>query len=289
MFKIEYEERGVKRQPIITQDCKDVVQILINIANDEAAEREAYEWCCNAHWGDNFVNQKYKFTIQCIYDEKHILKPDTPGGKLNKNNNPFMNEENLQKIADIISSKTGYANEFIGYDNDSLTWDFSYGVSYMKNNQGKGLYFALNDDTGKELTDILDTDVHRFIERVISAFKTYAKPEKLKSNNKMQHSLRNEVIIQKLKYAAIANKEEHFRVYSDGCWWIDIERYPNGLIRFWVGFEDKRNGNSNQSLCTIYKQNGITRYSCEIKLKQSVEKKIISMFNELNKNHLIRE
>lgn len=248
MFKIEYEENGIQRQPIISQDCKDVVQILINIANEEAAEREAYEWCCNAHWGDNFVNQKYKFSIQCVYDEKHVLKPGTPSNKLNKYKNPFMDRVKLQKIADVITKRTGCANEFIGLDNDSLTWDFAYGVSYMKNNNGKGLYFALNDDKGKELTDILDTDANRFVERVVNAFNTYIKSESMKSiNNKSQKSMRNEIIIQEIKNATIAKKEVHFRIYNDGCWWVDIERHPYGQIRFWVGFEDKRGGRCKAS------------------------------------------
>lgn len=291
MFKIEYEEYGVRRQPIITQDCKDVVQILINIANDEKVEKEAYDWCCNAHWGDNFVNQKYKFSIKCIYDEKHVLKPGTEGSKLNRSSNPFMDEVKLQKIADVISKRTGYANEFIGIDNDSLTWDFAYGVSYMKNNNGKGLYFALNDDIGKELTDILDTDAHRFVDRVVNAFKVYIKSEKMKSiNNKEKKSMRNDDIVKAMIDAEAYKKEAHFRIYDDGCWWVDIERHIYGQIRIWVGFEDKRNRECRTSLVSLAWLNATELRYCTdgIQIKQAVWDKIQSTAKALIKHGILK-
>ena len=68
MFRIEYIEHGVKRQPIFSNDIKNIGQILINIANDEEAENEAMDWCSKASFGQKFTNQKYKFSIYCVRD-----------------------------------------------------------------------------------------------------------------------------------------------------------------------------------------------------------------------------
>lgn len=290
MFKIEYEENGRVRHPIFSNDIKDVGQILINIANDERVENEAMYWCGNASFGDKFRNTEYRFKITCVYDEKHVFKPGTPEFKPNRNSNPFKDEVKLQKVADVITKRTGYANEFIGSDNDSLTWDFAYGVSYMKNNNGRGLYFALNDDTGKELTDILDTDVNRFIERVVNAFKVYTKSEKMKSiSNREKKSMRNDNIVKAMIDAEAYKKEVHFRIYDDGCWWVDIERHPYGQIRFWVGFEDKRNGSCRSSIVSLAWLNATElRYSTDgIQIKDAVWQKIQSTAKALIKHRLL--
>lgn len=301
MFKIEYEENGRIQRPIFSQDIRDVGQILINIANDEQAENEAMQWCSNASFGDNFVNQKYKFSIQCVYDEKHTFRPGTAEFKPNRSNNPFKDEVKLQKLADVISKRTGYANAFIGYDNDSLTWDFAYGVSYMKNNNGKGLYFVLNDDSGKELTDILDTDANRFVERVIEAFRVYTKSAVRQPNNSSSLSIKNgktvrfrttvenKDIIAAVKNAEANKSEWHGRIYDDGCWWIDLERHLYGQIRFWVGFEDKRNGNCRSSIVSLRRiSNTELDYNTDgIKIKKVVWSKIESTAKALEKHRLI--
>lgn len=291
MFRIDYEEYGRMMQPIFSSDIRDVGQILINIANDEKTENEAMQWCSNAHWGDNFVNQKYKFSIKCVYDEKHVLKPGTAGSKLNRSTNPFMDEVKLQKIADIISNRTGCDNEFIGYYNDSLTWDFAYGVSYMKNNNGNGLYFALNDDSGKELTYILDTDANKFVDRVVNAFRVFAKSEKMKSiNSREKKSMRNDNIVKAMIDAEAYKKEVHFRIYDDGCWWVDLERHPYGQIRFWVGFEDKRNGRCKSSIVSIARLNATELRYCTdgIQIKQAVWDKIQSTAKALIKAKILK-
>ena len=287
MFKIEYLEYG-KTQGITTNDIKDVGQILINIVNDERTEHEAMLWCANAHWGDTFVNQKYKFSIQCVYDEKHVLKPGTPGSRLNASDNIFMNEVNLQKIADAITKATGVKNEYVGYDNESLTWDFACGLSYMKNNMGKGLYFALNESDGKEICTVSDTDTKEFIRKVVTVIKRIQKSRNsCVISNK---TLRNEDILKGVKSAIASKSEWHCRIYDDGCWWIDIERHPYGHIRFWVGFEDKRNGKCKSSIVTISKlnNNGDLRYNTDgIMLKQSVWNKIQSVVKMLLKEKII--
>ena len=87
MFIIEYEQYGFP-QRIISQDVKDVRDIIVGIANDINTEDEAYKWVCNAHFGDNFVNQKYKFVIRCVYNENSVY---LPGDSRNKQPDIFMN------------------------------------------------------------------------------------------------------------------------------------------------------------------------------------------------------
>lgn len=304
MFRIDYEIKGQLQQPIFSSDIKDVGQILINIANDEQAENEAMEWCGQANWGDNFVNQKYRFSIKCVYDEKHVLKPGTPGSKLNRSSNKFMDEEFLQKIANVISKKTGCSNNYAGCDNDSLTWDFDCGLSYMKNNNGNGMYFAIVSKYGKEIETILDTDVDRFIERVVKGLKNYIKLLKridrensltikttVKNGVKVKFAtaVENRDIVAAIKNA-VANKSEwHGRIYDDGCWWIDIERHPYGRIRFWVGFEDKRNGKCRASLISVYKASDteLGHRTDGIIVKKAVLNKLYSTVKALDKHRLI--
>ena len=208
MFKIEYEENGIQRQPIYSSDIRDVGQILINIANDERVENEAMQWCGQANWGDNFVNQKYRFSIQCVYDEKHVLKPGTPVSKLYSN----------AKTASVSGNKSLHYST----TNKAIVLNVMKAINYSK-----------------------------------------------KTN---------------------MNKEYHLRIYDDGCWWIDLERFPSGQIRFWVGFEDKRSGNCRQSLATVFrrlKSNELYYEVDGIRLKKSVESKLLSTAVALEKAGLM--
>ena len=301
MFIIEYEKYG-HNQKLISTDVKDVSDIIAGIANNIKTEVEAYNWVCNAHFGDNFVNQKYKFAIKCVYDENNIYPPNDIR---NKQPDFFRDKRKLQVVADEITRQTGIDNEFIGEDNDSLTWDFATGVSYMKNNGGKGLYFALNDDNGVEICDIVETDVKEFIRKTVTVIKrremsknkaiitkgnipdnrnTSTAKKEIAKKVRIMH---NKDIITEIKKAITDRKEWHARIYEDGCWWIDLERHPYGQIRFWVGFEDKRSGNCNGSIYSIYRYEGNLRYSCEFRVKKVITDKIESVFKLLEKEKII--
>lgn len=83
---------------------------------------------------------------------------------------PYESHLKLDKIAGWISELTGTKYDFAGEDNGSLTLDFNIGISYLKNKEGKGLYFALNTDTGKEVAtvdlDDCNGSVNTFVTRV---------------------------------------------------------------------------------------------------------------------------
>lgn len=85
-------------------------------------------------------------------------------------NFPYESHSKLDKIAGWISGLTGVKYDFVGEDNGSLTLDFNIGISYLKNKEGKGLYFALNTNTGKEIAtvdlDKCNRDVNAFVTRV---------------------------------------------------------------------------------------------------------------------------
>lgn len=188
MFRIDYETNGIVRNPIFSQDIKDVGQILINIANDEKTENEAMQWCGNANFGDKFVNKKYKFSIQCVFDTKHVLTPNNTNKKHNK-------------------------------------------------------YITSNKEIISKLKNAID-------------------------------------------YAKLHNMQQpyHLRIYDDGCWYIDLERLIYGTIRIWVGYEDKRSGRCNCSLCTVYDDE---RYAAEFNLKEPVKKKILSIWKELKNQGIL--
>lgn len=84
---------------------------------------------------------------------------------------PYESHLKLDKIAGWISGLTGIKYDFAGEDNGSLTLDFNVGISYLKNKEGKGLYFALNTNSGKEIATVdlneCNGDVNTFVTRVV--------------------------------------------------------------------------------------------------------------------------
>ena len=97
-------------------------------------------------------------------------------------------------------------------------------------------------------------------------------------------------VVANIKRAKSMNSEWHGHIYNDGCWWADVERHPYGQIRFWVGFEDKRNGNSRASLVTLayLNNNGDLRYCTDgIQLKPVVWRKIQSTAKALIKEGIL--
>lgn len=289
MFIIEYEKYGYN-QKLISTDVKDVRDIIVGIANDKRTEDEAYNWVCNAHFGDNFVNQKYKFMIKCVYDQERVYAPND---SRNKQPDIFIDKRKLQVIANEITRQTGIENEFIGEDNDSLTWDFATGVSYMKNKGGKGLYFALNDDNGVEICEVIETDVKEFIRKTVTVIKRREMSGGLnKSIKKVNKSkgfiMRNSEIVGEIVKTRKNKQAWRARIYDDKCWFIDMETNDIGNIRFWVGFEDKRSGVFNQSMFIIYRYNNELVYSCEFKVKEVVINKVKSVYTSLEKANLVR-
>ena len=242
------------------------------------------------------TNRKYYFSyynddLHCDWefssvDIKEFTKTITEEISKIKKEYKFENKKLLQAIADRITQETGVENKFIGYDNDSLTWDFGYGVSYMKNTQGKKLFFALNESDGREIQTISDTDEVQFILRVVGAIKKVLKQPN--GTDRTSRVVPNKEIIYTIKNAISAKQEFHGRIYNDGCWWIDIERHPYGQIRFWVGFEDKRDGNCRSSICSIYRRdNEIITATDGIVLKKSVKDKLISTYKALEKEKIL--
>lgn len=194
MFRILYDN-GKCVEKAITNDAKDLVQILIGLVNDENIEKNAYEWCGNASWGDTYTNLDGRLEIKCVYDENNVYHPSD-----------------------------------------------------------------------------------------------------LKHNTSAKCSARNEEIIRKLRSAADLAKrrpelgEYHLRFYDDGTWYLELERFKNGLIRFWVGFEYK-DGRCKSSLVTVYrdiKSNNLKWAVDGIKIKQKVLDKLLSVAVALEKACMIK-
>lgn len=301
MFIVAYEQYGSKHKTT-TQDIRDLVDIMIGVVNNEKIENDVYNWASNATFGDTYLNQVHRFAIKCVYNTTSVYRP---GDDRNKNPNIFKDQKILQRIANEITKQTGVENEFIGEDNDSLTWDFDTGISYMKNKAGNGLYFALNDDNGKEICEVMDNNTDEFIRKTVTVIKRREKSnvnrqlngssKVIKSNLSIKQTgnvvyvtaTPNKEIIAAIKNAASAKLEWHGRIYDDGCWWIDIEISQYGNIRFWVGYEDKRSGQSNGSLYNMHRLDGELRHSCEFKVKRKVVDKLTSIYQALERAELV--
>ncbi len=113
---------------------------------------------------------------------------------------------------------------------------------------------------------------------------------KLAKTSESKNFTKTKDVVNMIKKTNESKTEWHGRIYDDGCWWADIERHPYGQIRFWVGFEDKRNGNSKASIVTLaYLNNqGELRYCTDgIQIKQVVWNKIQSVAKALIKENLL--
>lgn len=114
---------------------------------------------------------------------------------------------------------------------------------------------------------------------------------KLTKTSENKNFTKTKDVISMIKKANESKSEWHGRIYDDGCWWVDIERHPYGQIRFWVGFEDKRSGNSKASLVTLAYLNdqGELRYCTDgIQIKQVVWSKIQTVAKALIKEGYIQ-
>lgn len=275
MFRLTYRDPHDRDHSKVEyfDDIKDLGQALINIVDNEREEQSAMDWCGRAHWGDKVVRQQFGYKIECFNEEK--LKAD------------------IQAVANEISKRCGVANSFVGWDNDSLTWDFNVDLTYMKFHDNYGYYMTINlydiNGTPKNVWEFTSKQKEQFIKECIKALTKYGNNNaKNISTNK---TLTAKEVVNAIKKAEADGKEWHGRIYEDNCWWADVERHPYGQIRFWVGFEDKRSGKSRASIVTLayLNNNGDLRYCTdEIQIKQVVWNKIQSTAKALIKAGILK-
>lgn len=187
----------------------------------------------------------------------------------------------LERIAEEIEKRTGIGWNYIGEDNNSLTIDFGYNISYMKNLGGKGLQFTLDLGDDKGVKVIVENDERLFVNKVVSEIKKVT-CKNSKDNTKFTNTTPNKEVVNKVSELIKNKKSGTIRLYEDNCWWADVEYFENGKCRFWVGFEDKRTGNTGGSLFTISDLLN-KRYSCEFKVKENVKNKVFSVCTALYK------
>lgn len=80
--------------------------------------------------------------------------------------NQLLTKKFMNEIADAITKNTGIKNSFAMKDGSTLVYDFDLGNSYMTNNGGNSLYFALTDENGSTYSEICSADVRQFIQQV---------------------------------------------------------------------------------------------------------------------------
>ena len=237
-------------------------------------------YMCHSNYDEMYKPYKSKDAKEFIVEAKKLIENAI---KEYKYDNRFY----LEDIANKIEKATGMSWNYIGEDNNSLTLDFDYNISYMKNLGGKGLQFTLAiDKEAKNVINIVENDETKFVKRVIAEYKK-ATTKNMMNTEKNTKSTPNKEIIARAK-ELIKNKQNGtIRIYEDNCWWSDVEYFSNGMCRFWVGFEDKRTGQTGGSLFSIYDLLN-KRYACEFKVKEVVKNKVFSTCTALYKAGLYR-
>lgn len=261
MFKLSYLQYG-NTFASSYDDINDLRDALINIVNDEKEEELAYNWCCKADFGDKLERSLY--VIECI--------SETELQKLG------------QQVANQITKDTGIKNRFRGIRDNELIWEFNYKTTTMSLSiVNDRFYFITQSSNFSGCCHENKNEPKKFIESVESKLRmagAYTPKEK-------PFSKRNDVIIKAVIDLVSYNKAGQLPVYNDGCWYIDLERCPNGTLRFWVGYEDKRTYQCNGSICSVHSYNGQIRCAADFPLKSKVKNKVISVYKELQKQGLV--
>lgn len=151
--------------------------------------------------------------------------------------------------------------------------------------------FIKKNNIPMEASDILLDTVDSLQEKDTVAKRVSNFMFKITKTSESKNFTKTKDVVNMIKKANESKSEWHGRIYDDGCWWVDIERHPYGQIRFWVGFEDKRSGNSRASLVTLaYLNNqGELRYCTDgIQMKQVVWSKIQTVAKALIKEGLLK-
>lgn len=172
MFKLTYRDKYDHNNSTneYFDDINTLLDALASIVNDEREEKSAAKWLRNAKIGSKVVRQSFGYKIEC-FSEDELIK-------------------NLQSIADEISNQSGVESEFIGWDNDALTWDFSLGVSFMKYHDNYGLYLVINllEDDGRvrEVWNFKSKDKKQFIGYCAQALKQFNTTDKNKKISSLE-------------------------------------------------------------------------------------------------------
>ena len=85
----------------------------------------------------------------------------------------FMNE-----IASAIKRETGIRVDFSTKDGNTLVYDVFIGSSYLTNNGGTSLFFALVDNNCRTLQEVTSCDVRQFIKQVSYVINTCNLPRR---------------------------------------------------------------------------------------------------------------
>ena len=174
MFKLTYRIDGDKNTSLVEyfDDIKSLGQALIHLVNNEKEEQSAMNWCGRAHWGDKVVRYQFGYKIEC-FNETEL-------------------KNSVEAVVKEICSRLGITYNFVGWDNDALTWDIGVGTSWIKFNDNYGYYIVINKEAHDthELTEMFSTtnkDKKKFIADSVAgiekAFKSQLKQTANNSNS----------------------------------------------------------------------------------------------------------
>lgn len=172
MYRLTYRDRFNNNNSTneYFDDTKTLLDTLVGIVDDKKEEESAAKWLETAKIGSKVIRQNFGYKIECFSEDE--LK------------------KNLQNIADEISKQSGVKNEFVGWDNDALTWDFNIGVSFMKFHDNYGLYLVINllepDGRVREVWNFTSKDKTQFIAYCTEALKQFNIADKNGKSNTLE-------------------------------------------------------------------------------------------------------
>ena len=82
--------------------------------------------------------------------------------------NPLTTKKFMNNVLSRIETFTGVGYAFNMKDEDTLVYDLDLGNSYITNNGGKGLFFALVNLNGNTCCEISNQDADCFVTSVVN-------------------------------------------------------------------------------------------------------------------------
>ncbi len=149
MFRVTYRPKNDRdhSRTELFNDTKDLGQFILNLTDNEKEANSAMKWCSEASFGSKITRQP-NYKIEC-FNEDALAKD--------------IENKVVRKICDYL----GIGYNFIGYDNDALTWDIGAGTSWIKYHEDYGYYIVINrvesDGTCNELFSTTNKSSQQFI------------------------------------------------------------------------------------------------------------------------------
>ena len=153
MFVLRYKDNGKIRAGYFDNKC-ELARAVWRHTRSREKENDTYNWSLKAGYKDSFRPCEF-IKIECVDEEAFKAKV----------------EDTVKKIC----NKCNIGYSYVGWDNDSITFDIDILTSWIKYHDNYGYYIVIKkyepDGTMIELFSIIERDKNKFISQSVDGIK----------------------------------------------------------------------------------------------------------------------